>query len=72
MKKEVNQDIISLHEKSFKKDNSQTIAEITKNMKAEDVKISKEIVRKYLKAKIWVKSTYWRPYFNSRAKGKET
>ena len=49
MKKEVNQDIISLLKKQLKKDNSQTIAEITKNMKAEGIKISRETVRKNIK-----------------------
>ena len=46
MKKEVNQNIISLLKKQIKKNNSQTIAEITKNMKAEDIKMSRETVRK--------------------------
>ena len=46
MKKEVNQDIISLLKKQLKKDNSQAIAEITKNMKAEGIKISRETMRK--------------------------
>ena len=41
MKKEVNQDIISLLKKQIKKDNSKKIAEITKNMKAEGIKISR-------------------------------
>ena len=49
MKKEVNQDIISLLKKQLKKDNSQTIAEITKNMKTEGIKISRETVRKNIK-----------------------
>ena len=46
MKKEVNQDIISLLKKQLKKDNSQTTADITKNMKAEGIKISRETARK--------------------------
>ena len=49
MKKEVNQDIISLLKKQLKKDNSQTTAKITKNMKARGIKISRETVRKNIK-----------------------
>ena len=53
MKKEVNQDIISLLKKQIKKDNSQTITEITKNMKAEGIKIFKRnCEKKYYKARI--------------------
>ena len=48
MKKEVNEDIFFLLKKQIKK-NSQTIAEITKDMKAECIKISREIVRKNIK-----------------------
>ena len=49
MKKEVNENIISLLKKHIKNDNSQTIAKITKNMKAEGIKISRETVRKNIK-----------------------
>ena len=49
MKKEFNQDIISLLKKQLKKDNSQTTAEITKNMKAEGIKIWGETMRKNIK-----------------------
>ena len=49
IKKEVNQDIIYLLTKQIKKDNSQTIAEITKNMKAEGIKSQKKTVRKNIK-----------------------
>ena len=49
MKKEVDEDIISLLIKHIKKDNSQTIAEITKSMNAEGITISRETVRKNIK-----------------------
>ena len=46
---EVSQDKISLLKKQIIKDNSQTIADITKNMKAEGIKISRETVRTNIK-----------------------
>ena len=49
MKKEVDEDIISLLKKQIKMNNSQTITEITKNMKAEGIKISRETVSKNIK-----------------------
>ena len=46
MKKEVNEDIVCLVKKDIKKENSQTITEITKNMNAEGIKISIELWEK--------------------------
>ena len=50
MKKEVNQDIISLLKKQLKKDNSQTIAEITKNKKQKASKTPEKLWEKILKS----------------------